>query len=133
MIALLRSHLAPYGRDLAIVIGLLVLQVLGTLFLPTLNADIINNGVAKGDTGYIMSVGAWMLVVALLVGVTAIVGVYFASRTSMSVGRDMRARTFRTVQTFSLREMNTFGAPTLITRNTNDVQQVQMFLQMALR
>ena len=132
MIALLRSHLAPYGRDLAIVIALLVLQVLGTLFLPTLNADIINNGVAKGDTGYIMSVGAWMLLVALLVGVTAIVGVYFASRTSMSVGRDMRARTFRTVQTFSLREMNTFGAPTLITRNTNDVQQVQMFLQMAL-
>jgi ATP-binding cassette, subfamily B, multidrug efflux pump len=132
VIALLRTHLAPYRRDLAIVIGLLVLQVIGTLYLPELNADIINNGVAKGDTGYIIRVGGLMLFVAFLVGVAAIVGLYFASRTSMSVGRDMRARIFRAVQGFSLREMNTFGAPTLITRNTNDVQQVQMFLQMGL-
>ena len=132
VIDLLRTHLAPYRRDLAIVIGLLVLQVLGTLYLPELNADIINNGVAKGDTSYIIRVGGLMLLVAFLVAVAAIVGLYFASRTSMSVGRDMRARVFRAVQTFSLREMNTFGAPTLITRNTNDVQQVQMFLQMAL-
>jgi ATP-binding cassette, subfamily B, multidrug efflux pump len=132
VIALLRSHLAPYRRDLAIVIGLLVLQVIGTLYLPELNADIINNGVAKGDTSYIIRVGGLMLLVAFLVAAAAIVGLYFASRTSMSVGRDMRARIFRAVQRFSLREMNTFGAPTLITRNTNDVQQVQMFLQMAL-
>jgi ATP-binding cassette subfamily B multidrug efflux pump len=132
VIDLLRFHLAPYRRVLALVVVLLVLQVLGTLYLPELNADIINNGVAKGDTGYILRVGAWMLFVALLVGVTAIVGVYFASRTSMSVGRDMRGRVFRAVQQFSLREMNSLGAPTLITRNTNDVQQVQMFLQMAL-
>ncbi len=132
MIDLLRQALPPYRRDLAIVVGLLVLQVLGTLYLPALNADIINNGVAQGNTDYILRVGAWMLFVALLVGVTAIVGVYFASRTSMSVGRDIRGRLFRSVQQFSLREMNTFGAPTLITRNTNDVQQVQMFLQMAL-
>lgn len=132
MIDLLRQQLPPYRRDLAVIIGLLVLQVLGTLYLPALNADLINNGVAKGDTGYILRVGAWMLFVALLVGITAIVGVYFASRTSMSVGRDIRGRLFRSVQQFSLREMNTFGAPTLITRNTNDVQQLQMFLQMAL-
>jgi len=132
VIDLLRTHIAPYRRDLAIVIGLLVLQVIGTLYLPALNADIINNGVAKGDTGYIIRVGGLMLFVAFLVGVAAIVGLYYASRTSMSVGRDMRARIFRAVQRFSLREMNTFGAPTLITRNTNDVQQVQMFLQMAL-
>ena len=132
VIDLLRFHLAPYRRVLGLISLLLVLQVLGTLYLPELNADIINNGVAKGDTTYIIEVGAWMLFVALLVGVTAIVGVYFASRTSMSVGRDIRGRTFRAVQQFSLREMNSLGAPTLITRNTNDVQQVQMFLQMAL-
>ena len=132
MIGLLRTHLSRYPRDLAVVIALLVLQTLGTLYLPELNADIINNGVAKGDTQYILRVGAWMLVVSLVVAIAAIVGVYFASRTAMSVGRDIRARTFRSVQSFSLREMNTFGAPSLITRNTNDVQQVQMFLQMAL-
>ena len=132
MIGLLRTHLAPYHRALALVIGLLVVQVLGTLYLPELNADIINNGVAKGDTGYILRVGAWMLVVSLVVAATAIVGVYYASRTAMSLGRDMRARIFRTVETFSLREMNTFGAPSLITRNTNDVQQVQMFMQVGL-
>ncbi|MGB7981248.1 MAG: ABC transporter ATP-binding protein [Candidatus Nanopelagicales bacterium] len=132
MIGLLRYHLSPYRRALVLVIGLLIVQVLGTLYLPALNADIINNGVAKGDTGYIVRVGGWMLLVAVLVVVTAIIGLYYASRTSMSVGRDMRGRTFRAVQRFSLREMNTFGAPTLITRNTNDVQQVQMFMQMAL-
>jgi ATP-binding cassette subfamily B multidrug efflux pump len=132
VIDLLRTHLVPYRRVLVLIVALLVLQVLGTLYLPELNADIINNGVAAGDTGYIIRVGAWMLVVALLVGITAIVGVYFASRTSMSLGRDIRAEVFRRVQQFSLREMNQFGAPTLITRNTNDVQQVQMFLQVAL-
>jgi ATP-binding cassette, subfamily B, multidrug efflux pump len=132
VIGLLRTHLAPYHRALALVIGLLVVQVLGTLYLPELNADIINNGVAKGDTGYILRVGGWMLVVSLVVAATAIVGVYYASRTAMSLGRDIRARMFRTVETFSLREMNTFGAPSLITRNTNDVQQVQMFMQVGL-
>ncbi len=132
MIDLLRAHVPPYRRVLALISLLLVLQVLGTLYLPELNADIINNGVAVGDTSYILDAGIWMLFVALLVGITAVVGVYFASRTSMSIGRDIRAATFRAVQGFSLREMNTFGAPTLITRNTNDVQQLQMFLQMAL-
>lgn len=132
VIELLRTHLGAYRRDLVLVVGLLVLQTLGTLYLPDLNADIINNGVATGDTGYILQVGAWMLVVSLAVCAAAIVGVYYASRTAMSVGRDMRSRVFRTVQTFSLREMNSFGAPSLITRNTNDVQQVQMFVQMGL-
>jgi ATP-binding cassette subfamily B multidrug efflux pump len=132
VIGLLRSHLSSYRRDLVLIVGLLVAQTLGTLYLPELNADIINNGVAAGDTDYILQVGGWMLAVSLLVGATAIVGVYFASRTAMSVGRDMRARTFRRVETFSLREVNTFGAPSLITRNTNDVQQVQMFMQVAL-
>ncbi len=132
MIGLLRAHLGQYRRDLVLVISLLVVQTLGTLYLPELNADIINFGVAAGDTGYILRVGGWMLVVALVVAVAAIVGVYFASRTAMSAGRDMRANMFRRVETFSLREMNTYGAPSLITRNTNDVQQVQMFMQVAL-
>ena len=132
VIELLRTHLGAYRRDLVLVVGLLVVQTLGTLYLPDLNADIINNGVATGDTGYILQVGAWMLVVSLAVCAAAIVGVYYASRTAMSVGRDIRSRVFRTVQTFSLREMNSFGAPSLITRNTNDVQQVQMFVQMGL-
>ncbi len=132
MIGLLRHHLAPYRRDLVVVVALLVLQVLGALYLPELNADIINNGVAQGDTGYIVRMGGWMLLVSLVVVATAIVGIYYSSRTAMSVGRDLRSRLFRTVQTFSLREMNQLGAPSLITRNTNDVQQVQMFAQVAL-
>jgi len=132
VIGLLRAHLGQYRRDLVLVISLLVVQTLGTLYLPELNADIINFGVAAGDTGYILRVGGWMLVVAIVVAVAAIVGVYFASRTAMSAGRDMRANMFRRVETFSLREMNTYGAPSLITRNTNDVQQVQMFMQVAL-
>jgi ATP-binding cassette subfamily B multidrug efflux pump len=132
VIRLLRSHLVKYKRDLTFVAVLLILQVLGSLYLPDLNADIINFGVAQGDTDYILRVGAWMLVVALAVGLTSIAGVYFASRTAMSVGRDIRSQQFRAVQAFSLREMNELGAPSLITRNTNDVQQVQMFTQVAL-
>lgn len=132
MIALLRAHLAPYRGELAVVSVLLVAQTLGALYLPELNADIINEGVAAGDTGYILRVGSVMLGVSLLVSAAAVGAVYVASRTAMSVGRDLRSRLFRAVQSFSLREMNTFGAPSLITRNTNDVQQVQMLVQMAL-
>ncbi|TME28708.1 MAG: ABC transporter ATP-binding protein, partial [Chloroflexi bacterium] len=97
-----------------------------------LNADIINNGVAKGDTDYIWRTGAVMLGVALLLGVLAVVAVYFASQVSMGVGRDLRSAVFARVQSFSAREMNRFGTASLITRNTNDVQQVQLFLQIAL-
>ena len=132
VIELLRSHLVHYKRDLTLVMVLLIVQVLGSLYLPELNARIINDGVAAGDTGVIVSIGAWMLLVSLGVGVAAIAGVYYASRTAMSIGRDMRSQQFRAVQSFSLREMNTLGAPSLITRNTNDVQQVQMFTQVAL-
>lgn len=132
MIPLLRSHLARYKRDLAFVVVLLIVQVLGSLYLPDLNADIINNGVATGDTSYIVRVGAWMLLVSLAVAAATVGGVFYSSRTAMSVGRDIRSKLFRAVQAFSLREMNQLGAPTLITRNTNDVQQVQMFTQVAL-
>jgi len=132
LIRLLRSNLAPYRRQVAIVTALLLLQSVANLYLPNLNADIINNGVAKGDTDYIWRTGAVMLGLTLLLGLFAIVAVYYASETSMSVGRDVRAAVFERVQSFSAREMNRFGTASLITRNTNDVQQVQLFLQIAL-
>jgi ATP-binding cassette subfamily B protein len=132
VIGLLRRFLAPYRGPLAIVIVLLLVQAIGNLYLPELNADIINNGVVTGDVGYIVRVGLGMLAVTLVLGVTAIVGVYFSARTAMAFGRDVRGAMFRSVQRFALREMNEFGTPSLITRNTNDVQQVQMFVIMAL-
>src|SRR5262249_20071175 len=108
-------------------------QLVGTiasLYLPSLNADIIDNGVAKGDTNYIMHTGGWMLAVSLVQIACAITAVYFGARTAMSVGRDLRSTIFRRVGEFSSREMAHFGAPSLITRNTNDVQQVQMLVVM---
>ena len=132
MLALLRRFLAPYRGPLAIVLALLFVQAVGNLYLPELNADIINNGVVQGDTGYIVRVGGVMLAVTAALGVASIVGVYFSARTAMAFGRDVRGALFRSVEGFSQREVNTFGAPSLITRNTNDVQQVQMLVIMAL-
>ena len=132
MIALLTRFLRPYRGPLTVVVLLLLVQAFGNLYLPELNADIINNGVVLGDTAYILRVGMVMLAVTLLVGAAAIVGVYYSARTAMGFGRDVRGGLFRSVQTFSLREVNEFGAPSLITRNTNDVQQVQMLVIMAL-
>ena len=128
---LLPTFLRPYRRAVALVLGLLLIQSVANLYLPNLNADIINNGVARGDIGYIWRTGAVMLGLSVGVGVLAIVAVYFASRTSMAFGRDVRGAVFERVQTFSAFEMSRFGTASLITRNTNDVQQVQMFLQMA--
>jgi ATP-binding cassette subfamily B protein len=132
LINLLRRYLPPYRSEVAIVTVLLLIQSIANLYLPNLNADIINNGVAKGDTDYIWRIGALMLGVTLVLGVLAVVSVYFASRASMGVGRDIRGAVFARVQHFSAREMTRFGTPSLITRNTNDVQQVQLFLQIAL-
>jgi ATP-binding cassette, subfamily B, multidrug efflux pump len=115
-----------------VVVLLLLLQAIGQLWLPSLNADIINRGVLLGDTGYIMRTGAVMLAATAVVGAAAVVGAYFSAATAMGFGRDVRTAMFRQVQSFSLREVNTFGAPSLITRNTNDVQQVQTFIVMAL-
>lgn len=129
---LLRSYLRPYTREVVVVVVLVLIQSIANLYLPNLNADIINNGVAKGDTDYIWRTGALMLGITLVLGAFAIVAVYFASETSMSVGRDVRAAVFDRVQSYSAREMNRFGTASLITRNTNDVQQVQLFLQVAL-
>jgi len=126
LIKTLRSFLRPYKRPLALIVALQLVQTLAILYLPTLNADIIDNGVIKGDTGYIMRIGALMLAVSLAQIVCAIGATYFGARTSMAVGRDLRAAVFTRVQDFSARELGRFGAPSLITRTTNDVQQVQM-------
>src|SRR5215469_82827 len=130
LIALLRTHLAPYRRWLSAVVVLQLVGTIASLYLPSLNADIIDNGVAKGDTDYIMRTGGWMLAVSLVQIACSITAVYFGARTAMSVGRDLRGTIFRRVGEFSSREMAHFGAPSLITRNTNDVQQVQMLVVM---
>jgi ATP-binding cassette subfamily B multidrug efflux pump len=131
LIPLLRTFLRPYRRWLGFVAGLQLVSTLAALYLPSLNADIIDNGVARGDTGYIMRIGTWMLLISLVQIATSIVAVYFGARTAMSFGRDLRAGIFNRVGQFSAREVGTFGAPSLITRNTNDVQQVQMLVAMA--
>ena len=132
MIALLRTYLAPYKGTLAVVVALLFVQAIATLYLPALNGDIINNGVAKGDTAYILSTGMLMLGISLIVVITAIIAVFFGSKTGMSFGRDVRSAIFRKVESFSQAELNRFGTPSLITRNTNDVQQVQMVVLLGL-
>jgi len=129
---MLVAYLRPYRRQLALVVALLTVQAIANLYLPTLNADIINNGIAKGDTHYIVTIGGLMLAVTLLLGVCAVIAVYWGAQTSMSFGRDLRAALFRQVQTFSQMEVNRFGTPSLTTRATNDVQQVQMLVLMSL-
>src|SRR4030081_1760072 len=101
---------------------------MASLYLPSLNADIIDKGVARGDTGYIFTTGGWMLAVTLAQIACAIAAVYFGARAAMAFGRDLRSAIFHQVGTFSGREVAQFGAPSLITRNTNDVQQVQMLV-----
>ncbi len=124
--------LRPYGTRIAIVMGLLLAQAIGNLYLPELNADIINEGVIRADVARILDRGGVMVAVTLLVGALSIVSVYHGSKIAMSFGRDLRHAVFSRVQRFSLAEMNRFGAPSLITRTTNDVQQVQMVIVMGL-
>ncbi|GGU66898.1 multidrug ABC transporter ATP-binding protein [Streptomyces albospinus] len=130
LVRLARVHLRPYRRSIALIVLLQLIQTLATLYLPTLNADIIDNGVVKGDTGYIFRVGGFMIAVTALQVVCAVTAVYFGARTAMALGRDIRAAVFDQVQSFSAREVGAFGAPSLITRTTNDVQQVQMLVLM---
>ncbi|WP_018254217.1 ABC transporter ATP-binding protein [Salinispora mooreana] len=131
LIQLLRTYLRPYHRPLAAVVALQFVGTIASLYLPSLNADIIDLGVARGDTGFILRTGAWMLVVSLVQIVCSIAAVYLGARTAMAYGRDVRAALFAHVNTFSAREVAHFGAPSLITRNTNDVQQVQMLVLMS--
>ncbi len=130
LIRLLRSHLRPYKKPIALLVLLQFVQTCATLYLPTLNADIIDNGVVQGDTGYILAFGALMIGISLVQVVCNIGAVYYGARTAAAVGRDIRAAVFDRVQSFSAREVGHFGAPSLITRTTNDVQQVQMLVLM---
>jgi len=131
LIRLLRTHLRPYRGWLAIVVALQFVAVVAMLYLPSLNADIIDNGIVTGDTGYILRLGALMLAVSFVQIICSVVAVWFGARTAMSMGRDVRAAVFHRVGSFSTREVQHFGAPSLITRSTNDVQQVQMLVLMA--
>ncbi|MGI8759873.1 MAG: ABC transporter ATP-binding protein [Jatrophihabitantaceae bacterium] len=128
--ALLRTYVRPYRRWLVAVVVLQLLGTMASLYLPSLNADIIDNGIAKGNTGYIVRTGGWMLAISLVQIACSVVAVYFGARTAMSFGRDVRRAVFHHVGRFSAREVAHFGAPSLITRNTNDVQQVQMLVVM---
>jgi ATP-binding cassette subfamily B protein len=130
LIRLLRAYLRPYRKPIALLVLLQFLQTCATLYLPTLNADIIDNGVVKGDTDYILSFGALMIGISLAQVVCNTGAVYFGARTASALGRDVRAGIFDRVQSFSAREVGRFGAPSLITRTTNDVQQVQMLALM---
>ena len=129
---LLVTHLKPYWKLIVVVVILVFAQSIANLYLPSLNASLINNGVLTGNAGYILRIGLYMLGVALLTGIAAIFGVYWASRVAMGAGRDMRGSLFRKVQSFSQNEINHFGTASLITRNTNDVQQVQMLVAIGL-
>ncbi|MET9988814.1 ABC transporter ATP-binding protein [Streptomyces mutabilis] len=130
LIRLLRACLRPYRKPIALLVALQFVQTCASLYLPTLNADIIDNGVVEGDTGYILGYGALMIAISLVQVVGNVGAVYFGARTASALGRDLRGAVFDRVQSFSAREVGGFGAPSLITRTTNDVQQVQMLALM---
>ncbi len=132
MIRLFRTYLRPYAAQLAVVLVLLLVGAIGNLYLPDLNGDIINNGVVKGDTDYIVGVGGFMLLITVVVGLASIAGVYLSSLIANAFARDVRSAVFSKVETFGQVEVNRFGPASLITRNTNDVQQVQQLVFVAL-
>lgn len=132
MIKLLSEYLKPYWKYVLLVVLLLTFQAVMNLYLPNLNADIINNGVVKGDVDYIWKTGGLMLAATFLVIIVSVISTYFASKTAMSFGRDLRNAVFEKVLSFSQAELEKFGVPTLITRNTNDVYQMQMMVQIGL-
>ncbi|MGE0598804.1 MAG: ABC transporter ATP-binding protein [Dehalococcoidia bacterium] len=130
MVRLLITHLKPYRKWLLAVLIFQAIQATASLMLPSLNADIIDKGVLRGDTGHIWSIGIEMLVITAIQAVFSVAAVYCGSKAAMGFGRDVRAALFHRVTDFSAREVNLFGAPSLITRITNDVQQVQMLVVM---
>ncbi len=131
LIRLLRTYLLRYRGLLLIVLALTFVQTMATLYLPSLNADIIDKGVATGDTGYIWRTGGVMLAVTFVQIVFAIAAVYFGARAAMAFGRDVRSALFHRVTDFSAQDVAEFGAPSLITRITNDVTQVQVLVLMS--
>ncbi|GAA1394055.1 ABC transporter ATP-binding protein [Luteococcus peritonei] len=132
LVRLINRYIKPYWGLVGIVLLLQLIAVIASLYLPNLNARIIDQGVARGDTHYIWVHGGWMLAVSLVQIAAQICAVWFGARAAMQVGRDIRAAIFSRVLSFSAREVNQFGAPSLITRTTNDVQQVQQLVLMTL-
>ncbi|MFC9660740.1 ABC transporter ATP-binding protein [Nocardia sp. NPDC127606] len=132
LITLLRTYLAPYRAQLAGVLVLQLISVIAMLYLPSLNADLIDDGVTKGDIGFIWTTGLWMLAVSCVQIVASAASVYFGAQAAMGAGRDMRGGVLHRVETFSAREVGMFGAPSLITRSTNDIQQVQLLIVMSV-
>ncbi len=130
LMKLLRTYLGRYRGALWVIGGLQLVQTIAVLLLPNLNADIIDNGVAKNDHPYIWRLGAVMLVITLAQVGVAVLAVHYGAKTAMAFGRDVRRDLFHQVTEYSAREVNQFGAPSLITRITNDVQQVQMLVVM---
>ncbi|WP_338887123.1 ABC transporter ATP-binding protein [Rhodococcus sovatensis] len=130
LIPLLKTYLAPYKRAIAVLVALQFVATAAALYLPSLNADIIDNGVTRGDTNYILTTGGWMLLVSLVQIVCSVAAVLIGAKAAMGAGRDLRKAILHRVGTFSAREVGQFGAPSLITRNTNDVQQVQLLIVM---
>lgn len=131
LLQLIRSYTKPYRRDMLFIVALQFVATIATLLLPSINADIIDKGIVFGDTSFILRQGAFMLGVSLVQVAATIVAVYLAGRTAMGFGRDLRAGVFARVGEFSAREVNQFGAPSLLTRTTNDVLQVQTLLFMS--
>lgn len=131
LIRLLSTFLRPYRAQLAGVVALQLVAVIAMLYLPSLNADLIDNGVTQGDIGYIWTTGLWMLAVTGVQIVASAFSVYLGARAAMGAGRDLRGALVHRVGEFSAREVGLFGAPSLITRNTNDIQQVQLLIVMS--
>ncbi|MFK0041164.1 ABC transporter ATP-binding protein [Paenarthrobacter sp. NPDC090517] len=132
LVTLIRRYSKPYLPQIVAVLIFQLASTIATLYLPSLNAKIIDEGVSRGDTDFIWQTGVLMLGVALGQVLTAIIAVYFGARVAMAIGRDLRRSVYRQVSSFSAQDVNRFGAPTLITRGTNDVQQVQMLVLMGL-
>src|SRR6195952_2670107 len=128
LIRLIGLYAKPHWRLFVGVVIFQLAQAIASLYLPTLNADIIDNGVATGDTGYILRIGGLMLMITLAQVICSIIAVYFGAKLAMALGRDLRLAVFTHVGDFSEREVSQFGAPSLITRSTNDVQQVQILV-----
>ena len=128
LISLLRSHLRPYQQPIILIVLFQLVSTIASLYLPGLNAQIIDQGVVTGDTGYIVRTGGVMLAVTVLQILCSIAAVYFGAKTAMALGRDLRESVFVKVESFAAQEVGRFGAPSLITRSTNDIQQVQMLV-----
>ncbi len=131
LLKLISRYLRPYLGTVWLIVGLQFVATIGTLLLPSINADIIDKGIVRGDTAYIMGRGAYMLAVSLVQVIATVIAVYFSARTAMRFGRDVRSGVFKHVGEFSARELSQFGAPSLLTRTTNDVLQVQTLLFMS--